>query len=124
MLSSELKGKVLFINFWASWCSPCKEEMPSIDKLFRHFSTHQDFIMLPVIYRDSPQDAANYLKESGFNLPIVIDKDGKAARSYGVRGVPETYIIDKKGIIRKKVIGPYEWNSPDVLAFITELLKE
>jgi len=124
MLSSELKGKVLFINFWASWCSPCLEELPSIDKLSKHFSTNQDFFLLPVLYRDSLQDAVNYLKESGFNLPILIDKDGKAARSYGLRGVPETYIIDKKGIIRKKVIGPYEWDSPDVLAFIAGLLKE
>lgn len=124
MLSSELKGKVLFINFWASWCSPCKEEMPSIDKLSKHFSTNQDFILLPVLYRDDLQDAVNYLKESGFNLPILLDKDGKAARSYGLRGVPETYIIDKKGILRKKVIGPYEWDSPDALSFIAGLLKE
>lgn len=124
MLSSELKGKVLFINFWASWCSPCREEMPSIDKLSKDFSANQDFILLPVLYKNAPQDAINYLKESGFNLPILIDKDGKAAISYGLRGIPETYIVDKKGIIRKKIIGPYEWDSPDVLAFIAGLLKK
>ncbi|MBI1810704.1 MAG: TlpA family protein disulfide reductase [Nitrospirae bacterium] len=66
----------------------------------------------------------NYLKESGFNLQILIDKTGKAARAYGLRGIPETYIVDKKGIIRKKVIGPYGWDSPDVLTFISGLLKE
>lgn len=124
ILSSELKGKVLFVNFWASWCGPCREEMPSIDKLSKYFSANQDFILLPVLYRDSPQDAMNYLKQSGFNLPILIDKDGKAARSYGLRGIPETYIVDKKGITRKKVIGPYAWDSPNVLAFISSLLKE
>jgi len=124
MLSSELKGKVLFINFWASWCSSCREEMPSIAKLSKHFSTNQDFILLPILYRDSPQDAVNYLKESGFNLPALIDRNGKAARAFGLRGIPETYIVDKKGITRKKVIGPYEWDSPDVLAFISGLLSE
>lgn len=124
ILSSELKGRVLFINFWASWCSPCREEMPSIAKLSKHFSANQDFILLPVLYSDSPQDAVNYLRESGFNLPALIDRGGKAARAFGLRGIPETYIVDKKGLIRKKVIGPYEWDSPDVLAFISVPLKE
>ena len=124
ILSSELKGKVLFVNFWASWCDPCRTEMPSIDKLSKHFSANQDFILLPVLYRDSVQDAMNYLKESKFTLPILLDKDEKAVRSYGLRGIPETYIVDKKGIIREKMIGPYTWDSPDVLAFISELLKE
>ncbi|MEK7741798.1 MAG: TlpA family protein disulfide reductase, partial [Nitrospirota bacterium] len=59
-----------------------------------------------------------------FLLPVLIDKDGKAARYYGLRGISETYIVDKKGIIRKKVIGPYVWDSPDALAFISGLLKE
>ncbi|MBU4320712.1 MAG: redoxin domain-containing protein [Nitrospinae bacterium] len=58
------------------------------------------------------------------HLPILIDKDEKTARYYGLRGIPETYIVDKKGIIMKKVIGPYEWDSPDALAFISGLLKE
>ncbi|NCO84549.1 MAG: thioredoxin [Nitrospirae bacterium CG_4_10_14_3_um_filter_44_29] len=124
ILSSDLKGKVLFINFWASWCSPCREEMPSIAKLSKHFSSNQDFIILPILFRDSPQDAVNYLKESRFNLPVLIDREGKAARVYGLRGIPETFIVDKKGVLRKKVIGPYEWDSPDVLALISSLLKE
>jgi peroxiredoxin len=98
--------------------------MPSIDKLSKHFSTNQDFIMLPILSIDSPQDAVNYLKENRFNLPILIDREGKAARVYGLTGVPETFIVDKKGILRKKIIGPYEWDSPDVLTLISSLLKE
>lgn len=122
--SAELKGKVLFVNFWASWCSPCREEMPSIDRLSKHFSSNNDFVILPILYRDSPQDAVNYLKQNGFNLPALIDKDGKAARDFGLRGIPETYLVDKKGVIRKKVIGPSEWDSQEVLAYISNLLKE
>ena len=98
--------------------------MPSIAKLSKHFSSNQDFIILPILFRDSPQDAVNYLKESRFNLPVLIDREGKAARVYGLRGIPETFIVDKKGVLRKKVIGPYEWDSPDVLALISSLLKE
>jgi len=124
ILSSELKGKVLFVNFWASWCGSCKEENPSMDRLYKHFSEDKGFIMLPVLYKDKPQEALNYLKQSGLNLPVFIDKGGKAAKDFGLRGVPETYIVDKKGVIRKKVIGPSEWDSQEVLAYISNLLKE
>jgi DsbE subfamily thiol:disulfide oxidoreductase len=122
--SSQLKGKVLFINFWASWCDPCREEMPSIERLFRHFMNNQNFVMLPILYRDDPQDGLYYLKQNGFNLPLTIDTDGQAAKVYGVTGVPETYIVDKKGVLRQKIIGPYEWDSPDVITFIADLLDE
>lgn len=124
LLSSELKGKVLFINFWASWCQPCREEMPSIEKLFKHFLDKQDFLMLTILYRDDPQRAISYLKQNGLNLPVLIDKDENTAKSYGVTGVPETYIVDKKGVVREKVIGPYQWDSPQVLTLISNLLTE
>jgi len=122
--SSELRGKVLFINFWATWCGPCQEEAPSIERLFRHFLDNQEFIMLTILFKDDPQNAINYLKQNGFNFPVMIDRDGKAANAYGLTGVPETYIVDKKGILREKVIGPAQWDSPEALTLISKLLKE
>ncbi|MBI4691587.1 MAG: TlpA family protein disulfide reductase [Nitrospirae bacterium] len=122
--TSELRGKVLFINFWATWCEPCQEEAPSIDRLFRHFLNEQGFVMLTVLFRDDAQNAIGYLKQNGFNFPIMIDPDGKAARDFGLTGVPETYIVDKKGILREKVIGPAPWDSADAVALISKLLKE
>lgn len=124
VLSSELKGKVLFLNFWASWCNPCREEMASIEGLSRHFIDNQEFILLTILFRDDPQNGINYLHQNGFNFPLMIDKDGEAAKSYGLTGVPETYIIDKKGILREKVIGPYQWDSAQALTLISELLRE
>lgn len=124
VLSSELKGKVLFLNFWASWCNPCREEMASIEGLFRHFIDNQEFMLLTILFKDAPQNGFDYLKQNGFNFPLMIDQDGEAAKSYGLTGVPETYIIDKKGILREKIIGPYQWDSTEALTLISELLRE
>lgn len=121
---SELKGKVLFINFWATWCPPCRSEIPSIENLYRAFFSNDDFLMITIAYRDEPAAALDYLKSGGFTFPVYIDPDEKSAMNYGVTGVPETYIVDKKGKLRKKVIGPAEWDSPEEKALILSLLKE
>ncbi|MEW6001474.1 MAG: TlpA disulfide reductase family protein [Nitrospirota bacterium] len=122
--SSDLRGSVLFINFWASWCEPCLEEMPSIENLYDHFKNDNHFRMFAVLYRDDYQKAIGYMKENDFHFPVFLDNGENAARSFGITGVPETYIIDKKGILRGKVIGPEEWNSPEAITFISNLLKE
>lgn len=121
---SELKGSVVFINFWASWCQPCRDEMPSLQELYNNFKDHQGFRMITILYRDDPEKAISYLKENNLTIPFWIDRDGRAANSYGVTGVPETFIIDKKGVLRKKVIGPANWTSEEVFSFISELIRE
>lgn len=121
---NEMKGSVVFINFWASWCAPCKEEMPSIQSLYNSFKDNGQFRMLTVLYNDDYQKAANYMKENNFQLPVFIDADGKTAKAYGVKGVPETYIIDKKGILREKVLGPARWSSPKAISLMSDLIRE
>jgi thiol-disulfide isomerase/thioredoxin len=111
--SHDLKEKVIFVNFWASWCEPCKEEMPSIEALYKEMSSHRDFIMVTILYRDSPENALGYMKSNGYTFPVYVDPGGGAARSYGVTGVPETYVTDKKGVLIRRVIGPADWNAPD-----------
>lgn len=120
---SDLKGKVVFVNFWASWCQPCREEMPSLQILYNNLKSNDNFRMITVLYRDDPDRAVSFLKGNNLDLPLWIDRDGKAAASYGLTGVPETFIIDKKGILRKKIIGPANWASPEVLLFISELIN-
>lgn len=121
---SDLKGSVVFINFWASWCQPCRDEMPSIQGLYSNFKGNDKFRLITILYRDKPEKAISYLKENNLDLPLWIDREGKAAVAYGLTGVPETFIIDKRGILRKKVIGPADWNSAGVISFISELIKE
>ena len=120
--TADLNDKVIFVNFWASWCQPCKEEMPSIEALYREMAAHKDFVMLTVLYKDSPDNAFAYMKSMGYNFPVFVDPDGNVARDFGVTGVPETYIIDKKGVLVKRVIGGLDWNAPDEKNMIKTLL--
>lgn len=111
--SFDLKNKIIFVNFWASWCQPCKEEMPSIEALYREMMGKEDFVMITVLYKDSPKNGIEYMKSNGYTFPIYVDPGGSSARNYGVTGVPETYIVDKKGVLVRRVIGGADWNSPD-----------
>jgi cytochrome c biogenesis protein CcmG/thiol:disulfide interchange protein DsbE len=122
--SANLRGRVVFVNFWASWCQPCKEEMASIDSLFKEESPKGDFVMLTILYKDGPESALGHMKANGFNFPVYTDPQQNAAVAFKVTGVPETYVIDKKGILRKKVIGPADWSAPEARSFVDSLLKE
>jgi len=120
----ELRGKVVFVNFWATWCPSCVAEMPSINNLNVLSSGADGFQILTVLYQDSPENAAAYFLEQGFGMPILVDKGGKAARMYGLTGVPETFVIDKKGMLRFKQLGPRHFDSPDIIQYLNELLAE
>ena len=121
---SELKGSVVFINFWATWCPPCVEEMPSIQNLYNGFKDRKEFRMVTILYKDDYEKAMAYMKQNNYALPVLIDREGKSAKAYGVTGVPETYIVDKQGVLRQKVIGPADWNSTEADSLISNLLKQ
>jgi cytochrome c biogenesis protein CcmG, thiol:disulfide interchange protein DsbE len=124
LASGDLKNKIVFVNFWASWCPPCKEEMPSIEALFKELAGNNKFQMVTILYKDSYQDGTLYMKQNGYTFPVYSDNNSVTAVNFGVTGVPETYVIDKKGILQKRVIGPAEWNSPEAKNFINSLLNE
>ena len=107
---SELKGQVVFVNFWATWCPPCREEMPSMEALYTSMPADK-FKMLAILSNDEPAIADKFAAQIGFTFPILIDPENKASQAYGLTGVPESYIIDKHGILREKVIGPAQWDS-------------
>ena len=120
---SALKGKVVLLNFWATWCPPCREEIPSMMKL-NSAMAGKPFQMVAVsIDEGGKQDVESYLKESGHKLPVYLDPDGSASKLYGVTGVPESFIIDKQGVIVKKIIGGLAWDSPEVASFLEGLMK-
>ena len=120
----QFKGKVLFINFWASWCPPCKEEMPSLEGLYRELRSDNRFAMLTILYNDDPKNAVDYMMANRYTFPVFTDYDGISAKRYSVTGVPETYIIDKKGALRKRVIGAADWYSPEAKTYLNALLLE
>ena len=120
---SDLKGKVVLLNFWATWCPPCREEIPSMMKL-NSAMTGKPFQMVAVsIDEGGVPDIESFFKNSGYSLPAYTDPGGGAAKTYGITGVPESYLIDKNGILIKKVIGPFPWDSPETISFIEGLMK-
>ena len=120
---SQLKGKVVFVNFWATWCPPCREELPSMQKVHA-FMPEDRFLMLSILSNDQLSLADAMLAKIGATFPILIDPNNKAAQAYGVTGVPETYIIDKQGILREKFIGAVQWDSPQALQMLTQYASQ
>lgn len=121
---SGLKGKVVLVNFWATWCPPCREEIPSLMKLNKSMAG-KNFQMLAISIDDGGKDMVErYFRVSGNSLPAYLDTSGVAAKIYGTTGVPETFIVDKSGVIQKKIVGGLDWGSPDVIAYLDELLKK
>ena len=118
---SSLRGKVVFINFWATWCPPCLEEMPSMQELHENM-TNAPFQMLAILSNDKPEFAQLMVDKSGLTFPILIDPESETSTHYGLTGVPETFIVDPQGILREKFLGPRPWNSQGALDMIKKYL--
>ena len=122
---SDYRGKVVFLNFWATWCKPCREEMPSMEVLYRNFE--RDGLVVLAISIDrvtTKKDIPPFIKSLNLTFPVLVDSWGQTDKRYKLMGVPETYIIDQQGILREKIIGPRDWTVLDNLQTITGLLKK
>ena len=118
---SKLRGQVVFVNFWATWCPPCLTEMPSMQKL--HESMPRDtFKMLAILYKDEPGAADRLAIQKQYSFPILTDPGDRVGAAYGLTGVPETFIVDRQGILREKFIGPVQWDSPGARQMLMKYL--
>ncbi|MGB9628729.1 MAG: TlpA family protein disulfide reductase [Thermodesulfobacteriota bacterium] len=116
------KGRVILLNFWATWCSPCKEEMPSMETLYQQFD-RKDFTLLAVsVDFEESKNVKKFIEKSGYTFPVLVDPKGKILDLYGVRAIPTTFLIDQNGLILGKAIGPRRWDTPDVVSLIHLLL--
>lgn len=120
---AELKGKAVFLHFWATWCPSCREELSTIGRLYAQMP-REEFVILTVLYKDDPQQAQAMVSQIGGNFPITVDYEDKAARAFGLTGVPETYIIDREGIMREKIIGAVNWDSPEARQMLGQFLPQ
>jgi len=114
----QLKGRPVVMNFWASWCGPCKMEHPVLEWGSREFGNQAVFLGL--IFEDTEDNARQFLSQMGQSFPQLVDPRSQVAVDYGVAGVPETYFIDTKGIIRGKHVGPID---PPTLAKWIQVLS-
>ena len=123
LLLASLKGKVVLLNFWATWCPPCREEIPSMMKLNSAMASKPFQMVAVSIDEGGVPEVEAFFKSSGYSLPAYLDQAGASQKAYGVTGVPETFIIDKNGLLVKKVIGPLAWDSAETIAFLEGLMK-
>jgi peroxiredoxin len=119
---SDMRGKVVVLNFWASWCPPCVEETPALNRLQARIE-RQGGTVLAVSVDDSESDYQKFLREQNVNFPTWRDPEKKVNLEYGTTIFPETYIIDRDGKIARKVIGPQEWDRGENYAFLESLLQ-
>jgi len=117
-----LEGKVVFLNFWATWCPPCREEMPSMEKLHARF-TGRNFTILAVDLQEDEKTVAEFVKRHRLSFPVALDGSGGIGGTYGVRGIPTTYIVDRRGGIVGAAVGGKDWNSPEVAEAFELLIR-
>ena len=117
----DFRGKLLMLNFWASWCLPCREEMPAMERLYQKYRD-QGFVILGVNVKDDKKSAISFVRELKITFPIGFDPNGDVGLSYGAWGLPATYLIDTKGIALARAWGPADWFSPGARELIEALL--
>jgi len=119
---SAYRGKVVLVNFWASWCGPCREEMPSIEALRRSLQG-DPFVILAINVGESTRAARRFANTVGLGAALLLDHDGSAARAWGARALPSTFIVGPDGTIRYSHVGALDWSAPAVRGAITGLMS-
>ena len=120
---SDFRGKVVIVNFWATWCPPCRAEMPSMEQLHREL-VDEGLVMLAVnIEKTGRQTVPAFLAGSPHSFPILFDEKEEVQKRYGVYKFPESFIIRKDGVIDDKVIGAIDWAHPQSIAYFRDLLR-
>lgn len=130
---ADYEGKTLLLNVWATWCGPCREEMPSMQRLYDQFS-RDDFEIAAVsvdalpggfdLLGNAGGDPAAFARELGLTFPVLRDPSGKIQRTYRTTGVPESFLIGPRGMIWKKVAGATAWDSEAAVAQVRRLVEE
>jgi len=117
------QGRVVLVNFWATWCEPCRDEMPAIVRL-RESLKGQPFDVLAVNYGESKERVAEFLQRQRVSLPVLLDRDKHAAQAWSAKGLPMTFLVDADGRVRYWVFGEKDWSRGEALALVQKLVAE
>jgi peroxiredoxin len=118
---ADLRGKIGFLHFWATWCPPCLEELPQFQGFIRRADADKAVFLAVSVDRVGPDEVRKFLSSWGLSVPVYLDPGGKLARRYGTIRYPETYVLDEQGIIRMKVVGAGDWASQTWAQFLQNL---
>ena len=120
---SDYKGKIVFLNFWTTWCPTCRIEMPSMEKLHRKFKD-QNFTMVTINLQESASQVKEFFKEYKLTFTALLDSDGEVGIRYKIYSIPTTFILDKEGRIIARAVGPREWDSKESFALFGHLVDQ
>ena len=122
---SSLRGKVVLVNFWATWCPPCRREIPSMEEMYRNYNPSGKLELLAInVEPEGPEIIDAFSKEYPHSFPVLFDPIAEVQNLYGVVKFPETFIVNKQGIIVERVIGGIDWTDPGVLGYLNKLVQE
>ena len=117
----EYRGKVVFLNFWATWCIPCREEMPALERLHQTYQS-QDLAIISIDLKESAEQVRAFFQKHGLSFPALLDQDGSVFRDYLVAGMPTTYLIGRDGMLLARGVGGRDWLRTEALDLIKELI--
>jgi peroxiredoxin len=121
---ADLKGKVVFLNLWATWCPPCKEEMPAMERLWQRYKDQGLVVIALSMDSGGAKSVKPYIDHAKYTYPVGLDPKMEVAQLYGARSVPSTFIIDRSGMLRAIALGPRDWDGKAAFAYIESLLKD
>jgi DsbE subfamily thiol:disulfide oxidoreductase len=119
----DFRGKVVFLNFWATWCESCRDEMPSMERLYKEYKG-KGLEIVAVNVKEKQQDAVAFAKNLKLTYPVLLDPEGEVGLLYGAFGLPATYLIDRKGVVLARMFGPADWNSAASRKLFSSLLEQ
>ncbi len=123
-LHDRYRGSVTLINVWATWCAPCRVEMPSMEQVYQSLAPYGFKIAAVSIDEGDPEDVRAFGRQLGLSFDLLQDRSTRVTELYQTTGVPESFLLDRDGILVKRIIGPHDWNSPVNRALIQRLLDE
>lgn len=116
------KGKVIFLNFWATWCPPCKKEMPDIENIYKEYGENKKDVVILGVNSEKENEAKKFLKDKGYTFPTVIDENSEVMRKYFIQAFPTSFVIDKEGNVYGYVMGGL--TKEQIKQVIEEVLKK
>ncbi|MFO7848608.1 MAG: TlpA disulfide reductase family protein [Spirochaetia bacterium] len=121
---SELKGKVVLLNLWATWCPPCKEEMPSMEELYGELP-RSEFTILAVAAPNAPRESLeqieSLIEDEGYTFPVLLDEDMEVNQTYGTGSIPTSWIIDPEGMLIARLVGAVDWKKESIVSALSQL---
>jgi len=119
---SALRGKVVFLNFWATWCGPCRDEMPSMEVLYKRFKD-EGLEILAVNCQERQEEVLAFMTNNGLTFPALLDEDGRVSGAYGIQAIPTSFLIDRDGQIILRLVGSINWDTDKIHAAVESLLN-